>query len=318
MNDLVSIVITTYRRPNRLKIAIESVLAQSYKNIEIIVVDDNGDNNDYRENTQKIMNYYEVDSRIKYIKHKTNKKIGAARNTGILNSKSQYIAFFDDDDIWYENKIECQMDLFYRDSEVGLVYCSVNVYDDKQQKIISTINAKCKGYIKDKILYSNFIPTTSSIIVKKEWLLKVDNFDEQLYTLQDWDLYIKLSSGCKFDYCKQPLMSFVHHDSDEGERITKNFELKEDFFYLYIERLKLYLNSYNNFVRFKSLSEYYYRGGIMYVSFNKKEYANKMFFKSVKIWPFNYKNYIYLFSYNLLSINMVNFLKKTKRNFSKR
>lgn len=104
ISGLVSVIIPTYKRPNMLGRAIDSVLGQSYTNIEVVVVDDNSDGDKYRLETIQYMERYANDYRVKYIKHKTNQNGSAARNTGIQNSVGEYIAFLDDDD--YFLKIE--------------------------------------------------------------------------------------------------------------------------------------------------------------------------------------------------------------------
>ena len=96
ISGLVSVIIPTYKRPNMLGRAIDSVLGQSYTNIEVVVVDDNSDGDKYRLETIQYMERYANDYRVKYIKHKTNQNGSAARNTGIQNSVGEYIAFLDD------------------------------------------------------------------------------------------------------------------------------------------------------------------------------------------------------------------------------
>ena len=86
ISGLVSVIIPTYKRPNMLGRAIDSVLGQSYTNIEVVVVDDNSDGDKYRLETIQYMERYANDYRVKYIKHKTNQNGSAARNTGIQNS----------------------------------------------------------------------------------------------------------------------------------------------------------------------------------------------------------------------------------------
>ena len=98
MKIKVSVIITTYKRADMLSRAINSVLNQTYKNIEVIVVDDNGNGSEYRLKTEIIMNKYSQIDNLKYIKHKENKNGSAARNTGIREATGDIICFLDDDD----------------------------------------------------------------------------------------------------------------------------------------------------------------------------------------------------------------------------
>ena len=100
MNKLVSVIIPTYGGGEYLKRCIESVLAQTYPNIEVVVVDDNGLGTPNQLLTQKVMQEFKDDTRVKYVCHEINKNGSAARNTGFRNSKGEYICLLDDDDEW--------------------------------------------------------------------------------------------------------------------------------------------------------------------------------------------------------------------------
>src|SRR5690625_2563800 len=97
-NPLVSVIIPTYKRPHMLARAIESVLNQTYINIEIIIVDDNSIESSYRKETIEFMRRYSEYNNILYVKHKENKGGSVARNTGIAIAKGKFVTFLDDDD----------------------------------------------------------------------------------------------------------------------------------------------------------------------------------------------------------------------------
>lgn len=109
MNNLVTAVIPTYKRPNQLKRAIDSCLSQTYSNIEIIVVDDNSPETEYRETTEKVRHLYNNNKKVKYIQHDKNRNGSAARNTGLANAIGKHITFVDDDDILYQEKLSKQV-----------------------------------------------------------------------------------------------------------------------------------------------------------------------------------------------------------------
>ena len=118
MNELVSIIIPTYKRNEKLKKAIESILKQTYQNIEIIVVDDNNPNTEYRKKNEILMQSYIKNSKVKYIKHEKNKNGAAARNTGINAANGKYIGFLDDDDEFLPTKIEKQVDVLEKKENI--------------------------------------------------------------------------------------------------------------------------------------------------------------------------------------------------------
>ena len=124
-NPLVSVIIPTYKRSDYLLRAIDSVLRQTYAPIEIIVVDDNEGNNEFREATKKNLQHYITSAAIQYLEHENNKGLPAARNTGIRLAKGDYVAFLDDDDEFLPEKIGLQVACFQRNNpSVGLVYGS--------------------------------------------------------------------------------------------------------------------------------------------------------------------------------------------------
>ena len=175
MNQLVSAIITTHNRLDLLPRAIDSVLSQSYKNIECVVVDD--------ASTDETQNYCLNRSDIVYVRiEKEDSKGGNfARNQGILAAKGEILAFLDDDDYWVEDKVEKQIQLI-GDRKDLMVFCgrkieiingnSVENIDDLPQR-------KCKGDMSRRILYT-FPTVTSCIMMYKETIEKIGLFDDNL------------------------------------------------------------------------------------------------------------------------------------------
>lgn len=122
MEDLISIVITTYKRSDKIEEAIKSAISQTYRNIEIIVVDDNAKAHDERNKTEKIVEKYK---NVIYIQNKENLGGALSRNVGIKNAKGKFIAFLDDDDKYTKDKIEKQYQCYeqHKNDKVGLIYC---------------------------------------------------------------------------------------------------------------------------------------------------------------------------------------------------
>jgi len=129
-DPLVSIVIPTYNYGNFVSEAVDSALAQTYNNIEVIVVDDGS-----TDNTKDVLVKY--NESIRYI-HKENAGLPAARNTGIEQAKGEYIAFLDSDDQWLADKVELQMEIFKSNDQVGLVSCAGYHVNDLGQMIDKT------------------------------------------------------------------------------------------------------------------------------------------------------------------------------------
>jgi glycosyltransferase involved in cell wall biosynthesis len=199
----VSIILPTYNRAYLLKRAIRSILNQTYKNFELIIVDDGS-----TDNTEEVVEDFH-DERIRYIACKKHRGANAARNAGIKLAEGEYIAFQDDDDIWLPRKLEIQVETFQNSpSNVGVVYTGCWRIDNKRKKVfyVPSVRDKCvEGYIHNNILKENFITSTTAI-VKKECFYYCGLFDEILPRLQEWDLWIRISKYYKFRYINLPLV----------------------------------------------------------------------------------------------------------------
>ena len=135
-NEMVSVIIPTHNRSNTLERAIKSVISQTYPEIEIIIVDDNANNEEERQKVKKIVENY---NNINLIQNKVNLGGGQSRNEGIKAAKGKYVAFLDDDDEFFPQKIEKQYELYKyvssKDDKVGLIYCYAEYISVNERKI---------------------------------------------------------------------------------------------------------------------------------------------------------------------------------------
>ncbi|ROI12941.1 glycosyltransferase family 2 protein [Epilithonimonas hominis] len=281
-NSLVSVIIPTFQRSEYLIRAIESVINQTYQNIEIVVVDDNDGDNEYRKSTQENLKCYIEDKKIKYLKHDKNKGLPSARNTGITNSIGEYVAFLDDDDEWLPTKVEKQMELFEKlDDSFGIVgsfWMIVSEFDGKER--LRTL--KYKGNL-SKILALNHFSPPSMVIVKRKYLEQVKYFDENFRWREDIELYYRLSFVCKFDFVNEVLVKYYQHP----DALSTNFEKK-------LIAVVQYLQKHGKTIRKNSLpwSEINEHLAELYAVNGKKNFALKHFFISVINRPFHYSQYI--------------------------
>lgn len=216
-NKLVSVIITTYKRePQMLLKAVKSVINQTYRETEIIVVDDSPSDYKYREDVRKMVK--DVDKSVVYIQHESNKGACAARNTGIKNSKGDFIAFLDDDDEWLESKLEKQMTKF-ADVNVGLVYCRQYVINLENGKKYIGTKPFFSGNVYEHLILDNFIGSTSFVVMRKSVIDICGMFDVDLKSAQDYDLWLRASKVCQVDYVDEPLVNYYIHS---GERISGN------------------------------------------------------------------------------------------------
>lgn len=191
MNPLVSVVVTTYDRPNKCKRAVRSVQDQTYDPLEIIIVED-GTDTDIEE---WVMAEH---PEIQYIQHDTNKGLAAARNTGLEQSTGDYIAYLDDDDAWKPTRIEKQIErlasLKPREREkVGVVYCGTE-RRAPDGTIKSVGHPKNSGNLRESIQDMGASTLSSSFLFNRKCLIDVGEFDEKLSSSIDHDIWMSLAT----------------------------------------------------------------------------------------------------------------------------
>ena len=272
-DDLVSVIIPTYKRSVFLERAINSVLKQTYKPIEIIVVDDNDSNSYYRENTKQIMIKYENLKNVIYIQHNRNKNGSAARNTGIKASRGKYIAFLDDDDEFLQNKLERQIAVLKSLPEnFGAVYGGYNVI--RGSKIISYKIPQKSGKLTSELLQMSWgTGSGSNVLFKKEVFDRIGLYDESLRRHQDWDILLRMFRFYSIYPIKEILLN-IYKDSrinipnaDEFVQIKKHFLFKfehdikklkdEEIKNIYKMHLLEIVSAYLKIRNYKSAWKYY-------------------------------------------------------------
>ena len=216
----VSVILTTYKRPNLLETAIENIKKQTYKNIEIIVVNDNGiENSEFRDKTYESTKKYLKE--IKYLELKNNLGGALARNKGIEIATGEYISFFDYDE-YYPTKIEKQveeLEKYVNDDKVAFVKCEIEIR--RNNKYITTSNTEqlfLNGdLLKTHILNLHGIVGTISFLFKADILKKIGGFVETSIR-QEYSLILKLLlNGYLGKYMSEALVVL----NTDGESITR-------------------------------------------------------------------------------------------------
>ena len=228
---LVTIVVATYRRINSLQKAIDSLLSQTYKNIEIIVVDDNAD--DYwNGEVQNVIDLYKDEEKIKYIKNELNLGSANTRNVGINNSNGEYITFLDDDDIYLPKKVENQvLEMIKFNSDYSIT--DLNLYYENDDKNIIEHrtrpflkNGDLSNLLRNHIMYH--MTGTDTMMFKKSYLNKIGGFDPIDVGDEYYLMHKAILENGKFLYIpKCYIKAFVHKgegglSSGEGKILGEN------------------------------------------------------------------------------------------------
>ena len=208
-NEAVSVILPTFNRPALLERAIESVLNQSYRNFEIIVVNDAGSD------AEAVVRKMNDGGRITYLRHDRNRGLAASRNTAIKMARGRYVAYLDDVDIYYPDHLETLIRSLEKE-RCEVVYSDAcrahqQMRDGQLVTIQRDIPYSC-DFNKDRMLIGNFIPVLC-VLHERRCFEKGGVFDPELTTHEDWDLWIRFSQ----------LFRFVHQP-----RVTCEFSWRND------------------------------------------------------------------------------------------
>lgn len=232
----VSVIIPTYNGGKYIIKAIESVLSQTFKDFEIIVVDDGS-----TEDIYNVVKSYIDKNQIKYIKQK-NAGPGSARKNGILNSNGKYIAFLDDDDIWIDkDKLKKQIEFLENNNDYVMIGTNGLVMDENYNKISNYNVLENNKDIKKVFLWKNsFIQ--SSVVVRRDVLNSVHSEEVEKYKIAE-DYYLWLELGLKGKVANLPdeMVSYMYREENTSF-INKKYILKSN-----IKIIKNYKDKYPNF-----------------------------------------------------------------------
>lgn len=203
---MISVIIPTYNRESTIKRSVQSVLNQTYRDIEIIVVDDGSSDSTYA-----ILESIH-DTRLRYEKVDHNRGACAARNHGIELAKGDYISFQDSDDVWLPNKLERQFTMLI-ESEADIIFCTMQVhFANSTETCLIPNESQPMGFIDYYTLLVESIVSTQTILAKRECFDAI-RFDELMPRLQDWDLILRLSQSYSVYYQNEILVD-VYFQSD--------------------------------------------------------------------------------------------------------
>lgn len=263
---LFSVIIPTYNRAERLRITLESLSKQIFKNFEVLVCDDGS-----TDQTKDIVSSFKDKLDLTYIWEENWGGPARPRNNGIKVAKGEWICFLDSDDWWYPEKLEkCLPYLDHND----LIYHDLEIHDTNH-KIIGKLESRdlSKDAFNDLLLNGNFI-SNSSVIVRKRILIELGGITENrsFIAIEDFDLWLKIAyKGYKFFWLSCTLGGYLMHN----ENLTSNH-------LIVIEKERTLLNSYENTLDRKTFKKiwtrYSYSWGRRILLSNSKIGESKVFF----------------------------------------
>ena len=219
---LVSVIIPVYNGEKYIVETIESVIDQTYKNIEIIIINDGSTDNSFT----KIKPYL-IMKNIKYFEHE-NRGVAASRNVGIRESLGDLISFLDQDDLWLAEKIEKQVKLMKENKEFALVHSKIGFINENGNRIKPLWeHPGISGYCFKEMFSSNKIAMLT-VLVKRECIIEAGMFDEKIAITDDYDLWLKITYNNPIGYIDEPIALYRSHGRNTSMNVDafKKYELQ--------------------------------------------------------------------------------------------
>ena len=200
----VSVIIPVYNRAHLLSRTLDSVLAQTFPDFEVLIVDDCSS-----DDPASVVEQYR-DPRLMYLRQSANRGVAAARNRGLREARAPFVAFLDDDDEWFPEKLSLQVDLFSRlPADVGLIYTGVETVTGDGRRTLFEPTAR--GDLYRELLVRNLLHAGSNnVMMRRNVVRTVGFFDEGLPAIEDYDYWLRISRRYRFECIAAPLAG--HHD----------------------------------------------------------------------------------------------------------
>lgn len=246
----VSIVITTFKRPDTLRRAITSAATQSYSNIEVIVVNDNGIDSPHNLPTRILVGELaKCLTNIKYIEHNENRNGAAARNTGIRAATGEYITFLDDDDIFSRNRIEVLMSTFQENTSTHLAYSAVGfAQDNKITRLLYPTDYD--DHVYQLLRQKSFFGTGSNFLCKTEYVRDIGGFNALFRRHQDMEFLIRyLTKYPNVSYVREVLVVKTVASASNAPDFPSYVEIKKLFFREFKDLIQTYSVEEQNEIR---------------------------------------------------------------------
>lgn len=207
----VSVVIVTYNKADTLPAAIQSVQAQTWRDLEILVVDD-GSTDDTAECVRGF------GTQVRYLQ-KENGGTGSARNLGIAEARGRFVAFLDGDDLWLPRKLALQMEAFEKEPNLIAVQCGAYCVDPSLRVIERRTCTPARDTLLDFLMFRNLPAFASCVVVRREIFERVGGFGTDLVILSDWDMCCRLSRVGTIRSLQEPLVLYRQYPNNQSRSV---------------------------------------------------------------------------------------------------
>lgn len=286
---LISVIMATFNRADLIGEAIDSVLHQSYRNLELIIVDD-GSTDD---TASLIGTKYASESRLKYI-YQENTGQSGARNNALTVTKGQFICFIDSDNVWLPNKLQLQVRAFGNDPSVDIVYGDIITIDETGDELHRNNMKRYSGFIAGRLLKDNFV-SMNTALAKRSCFDELGGMGGEVEVADDYDLWLRFSSKFKFLYLPEYFAKYRVMENQISTDKTRRFKSTEAIVRKFISQ---YPEATTNAEKRLGLSHFYIRKAYYHIGERQYGDAFKTGVQAIKHKP----DYIVAYRVTLKSI----------------
>lgn len=217
---IVSVVVVTYNKADVLAEAIRSVLAQTVRPIEVLVVDDGS-----TDRTAEVVRSF--GDQVRYLP-KENGGTGSARNLGIAEARGEHVAFLDGDDLWLPRKLEVQMQAFEREPEILAVQCGAYCVDHRLEAVLEVRRCDPRlDTLLDFLFFRNLPAFASCVVVKRRVFDQIGGFGTDLVILSDWDMACRIARAGTLRSVPDLFVLYRHYPSNQSRNVEIHIDSGE-------------------------------------------------------------------------------------------
>jgi glycosyltransferase involved in cell wall biosynthesis len=268
-----------------LPAAIESVLSQSYTDLELIITDDCSTDG----SREIVERWRRLDHRVVPVFHNVNRGLATARNSGLAVSSGEFVALCDADDVWLPDKLKIQMECFKGQPELGVVHSDSAIIDGDGnltgQRFSSLLHGKgqiTSGNLFEALCKRNFL-CVPTVILQREAMKYAGGFEENLRSLEDWVCWAKISRKYPFHYVDEALVQYRIH----GTGLSSN---PQGMASNRVKAFRFLLQSFSDISPYLR-SQMLYSLGVSYLETSESREAARAFFDSIKANPLHLRSW---------------------------
>lgn len=295
----VSVIIPTFNSGRYITEAIDSVLKQTYRNIEIIIIDDGS-----TDNTTALLAPYIQQRAIRYF-HQNNAGLSAARNTGVSLAVGEYIALLDADDMWKTDKLYIQVEVLSSKKDTGMVFTDFGTFDSKGTVAVSKNHVKFRDgelVTFDKLFANNNFIYPSTVLIKKDVFEACGLFDQGLSAVEDYDMWLRIAKKIAISGINNPLTLIRLHEKNMSKDITRMLESE-------LKVIEKHICSVVTPVYLRRKAKAFMLNADRYIQQSKHRAALKLFFRGLVTYPLLFSDMLIVFVKFMLGVNLIEKLR---------